>query len=110
MAGTAIEIPLHFMQFNVSIGMVGTLDHAVEINPDWDVIQEDVFSLKQWLHDNPPGTHHHYHKASEVAYGVLPIEHGGLGAGNVADALRGIGISPLGHTHDISEITGVLAG
>ena len=84
-------------------------DHALEINPDWDVVQEDTFSLQDWLHDNPPGTYHHYHSADEIQYGILPVEHGGLGAGNVADALRGIGISPTGHTHDAHEITGVTA-
>ena len=74
---------IHFLNggLNVSIGMEGTRQRALEINEMWDI-------------------YHGNRKLNDI----LPIDWGGTGANSAAGALANIGAAAADHTHRISQL------
>lgn len=82
------EYTMHFKSGgrNVSIGMAGNRDNALEINASWRI----------------------YHGGTDVTprlSGTLSIPNGGTGATTAAGALTNLGAAPSSHNHATDNIT-----
>lgn len=96
---------------NVSFGMEGARDNAIEINPQWDLYFGST-NMVDVLKEYSPTTVPHHHAASDINDGILPLERGGTGVATQA-ALRNMlqaGASVEGHTHALADLTGVTGG
>ncbi len=96
---------------NVSFGMEGARDNAIEINPQWELYFGST-NMVDVLKEYSPTTIPHHHAASDINDGILPLERGGTGVATQA-ALQNMlqaGASVEGHTHALADLTGVTDG
>ena len=115
---------------NVSFGMEGTRNNAVEINPDWGLYHGDT-NLAGTVGIERGGTGatdkatalsnigaaaaKHSHSTDDINSGVLSIVRGGTGASTAAAARSALGITPANigaaasdHDHALADMTGTL--
>lgn len=113
---------------NVSFGMEGTRQNAVEINPSWGLYHGDTrldgtvtierggtgaTSAEVARKNLDAAATQHQHAMSDISSGVLPLERGGLGTSDPATARETLQITPASigaaaaeHSHNLNALSG----